>query len=186
MALSLKCYDGGIIAGVMIIIVDVVVVIVVAKKVVAQQSAGCCISKPDRVVVKIMAAPNSMCNAHAVARIRDGEYAVAEEEPDPETGGCEADGGPFIGHGLLVGREWAKRRLDRLFLLAGTYAHGCDCRSCSRGAICDGFWLGVPEYVSVIMVAAIAVVASVVVVVSNVDAAERRCCIVVWVVRCVH
>ena len=97
--------------------IAIVTVIVVAKQVVAQQSAGCCISKPDIVVVKTMAALNSVCNAHTVARISDGKHAVAEEEPNPETGGCEADGGPFVGHGFCVGREWGKRRLNGSLVL---------------------------------------------------------------------
>ena len=94
--------------------IDVDIVIVVAKQVLTQQSASCCIGKPGRVVEVIIAASDSLCNAHAVARICDGKYAVTEEEPDPEAGGGEADVRPFGGHALwLVGRQSVMRRLDR-------------------------------------------------------------------------
>ena len=94
--MGLWCYDGGIDnAGTVII-----TVVIVAEQVVAQGDS-CFIGKPDRIVVDMMAALNSSCKAHAVAGIGDCEYAVAEEEPDPETGGDEADCGPFVRHSCL-------------------------------------------------------------------------------------
>lgn len=102
-ALSLYCEGGGgggdIIASITVVMIGVDIVIVVAEQLLAQQSASCSIDKPDPVVVEeIMAAPTPLCNTHAVAGIRDGKHAVAEEEPGPVTGDGEAYERPFGGH----------------------------------------------------------------------------------------